>query len=109
MGEITISAATAWLLAVAAGVVTFSKAWELIRKHLHPEADLRPTVTRHNELLDKDKRRLDKHEEEMEDLHKGISVICQTQLALLNHEISGNDIERLREARSKLNEYLVNR
>lgn len=109
MGEITISAAVAWLLAVAAGLVTITKAWELIRRWLHPEADLRPTVTRHNELLDNDRKHLDRHDVEMEDLHKGISVICQTQLALLNHEISGNDIERLKVAREKLNQYLVNR
>lgn len=109
MDGITISAAASWLVAVAAGLVTLSKAWELLQKHLHPEADLRPTVTRHEELLGKDKRRLDEHEEVMSEMRKGINVLCQTQLAQLNHELTGNNIDRVRDARDKLNDYLVNR
>lgn len=109
MDGITISKAASALVAIAAGMVTISKAWELIRKHLHPEADMRPTLDRHGELLDKDNRRLNEVEEQMMEMRKGINVICQTQLAQLNHELTGNNIDRVREARDKLNDYLVNR
>lgn len=97
------------LVAIAAGVVTISKAWGLIQKHLHPEADLRPAVDRHGVLLDKDKRRLDEHEELMSEMRKGINVLCQTQLALIDHALSGNDVEHLRRARDGLDKYLVER
>lgn len=109
MDNITISAALAWLLAVAAGLVTLSKGWEIVRKFLHPEADLREIIKRHSEMLDSDNRRIKKIEERQEEIDHGISVLCQTQLAMLNHELTGNDVEHLRIARDKMNDYLISR
>lgn len=109
MGEITISTGVAWLLAVAAGLVTLSKAWELIRKLLHPEADLRETVKRHSEMLDNDNRRLRNLEDGQTEMRKGISALCQAQIAQFDHELSGNNTDHLRAARDNLNKYLAER
>lgn len=109
MGDVTISAALAWLLTVAAGLVTLSKGWEIVRKLLHPEADLRETVKRHGELLDKDNRRLNRHDDELADANTFQGVMCRVMLAQLNHELSGNDVSHLKEARDELNNYLTKR
>lgn len=39
----------------------------------------------------------------------GEAVICRTLLALLNHQLSGNDMANLRKARDELNAYLTSK
>lgn len=109
LGGITIQDAAAGLVALAAGIVAISNAWKLIQKHLHPESDLRPRVDRHDELLDSDNRRLRTLEDNQREMQKGISVLCQAQIAQFDHELSGNDTDHLRAARDNLNTYLTNR
>ena len=107
--SITIQDAAAALVAIAAGVVTISNAWKLVQKHLHPEADLRETVKENRKMLDNDNRRLNRHEEQLADAADFQGVMCRVMLAQLNHELSGNDVSHLKEARDELNEYLTKR
>lgn len=111
VGSITFSIqdAAAALVAIAAGIVTVSNAWKLIQKRLHPESDLRPRVDKHDELLSKDNRRISNLEETQSEMQRGISALCQAQIAQFDHELSGNNTDHLREARDKLNNYLVSR
>ena len=109
MGETTLSAAVQFLLAVAAGLVTLDKASDIVRKFMHPEADVRAAVQKHGELLANDHNRISKLEKNKEKTERGQSVICQVLLAQLNHELSGNDVEHLKKARDKLNDYLTER
>lgn len=102
MPEITLAEAWAWLLAAAAAIVTLSKVWDLLMAKLKPGRDLRKTVSANMDKLDRDKKRLD-------ELDKANTVIFQALYALINHEISGNGDDVLRDARDKLQEYLANR
>ena len=102
MPEITLAQAWAWLLAAAAAIVTLSKVWDLLMAKLKPGRDLRKTVAANTGKLDRDKKRLD-------ELDKANTVIFQALYALINHEISGNGDDVLRDARDKLQEYLANR
>ena len=102
MPEITIGEAWARLLAVAAAVVTLSKVWDILMVKLKPGRDLRKAVAANTDKLDHDKKRLD-------ELDKANTVIFQALYALINHEISGNGDDVLRDARDKLLEYLATR
>lgn len=102
MPEITLAEAWAWLLAAAAAIVTLSKVWDLLMAKLKPGRDLRNAVAANTGKLDRDKKRLD-------ELDKANTVIFQALYALINHEISGNGDDVLRDARDKLQEYLANR
>ena len=102
MPDITLAEAWAWLLAAAAAIVTLSKAWDLLMVKLKPGRDLRNAVSANTDKLDRDKKRLD-------ELDKANTVIFQALYALINHEISGNGDDVLRDARDKLQEYLANR
>ena len=102
MPEITLAEAWAWLLAAAAAIVTLSKVWDLLMTKLKPGRDMRKAVATNTEKLDRDKKRLD-------ELDKANTVIFQALYALINHEISGNGDDVLRNARDKLQEYLANR
>ena len=64
-------------------------------------AKLEKAVERHEELFKNDLRRF----ERMED---GNRIMQKCMLALLSHNIDGDDIEEMRKARQLLQEHLIN-
>lgn len=38
-----------------------------------------------------------------------VSAMCETMLAMLDHEITGNSIDKLKKARDEMNEFLIHR
>lgn len=112
MGSITISAGVGILLAVAAGLVTLKNAWDIIKVVLHPEADLRKTVAENSKNIADNKIRLDALERtldyEQSENSEFRTVMCQAMQAHFDHVLSGNDVEHIRQARNKLNDYLSN-
>ena len=67
-----------------------------------PSQDLSETVESHQRMLDADKKRLDSIEE-------GQNALCKAMVALLNHGITGNSVDKLKEAQTELTNYLINR
>ena len=65
-----------------------------------PSNDLKEKVERHDQLLDQDNKRL-KH---LEDATK---MQLQCNLVMINHEITGNGIEKMKETRDKLQEFII--
>lgn len=76
--------------------------WKIIKELRKPNEDLRLTVKKHSELLDNDNRRLKNSEETNR-------KILQCLLVIINHEITGNGIDTMKETRDELQEYLINR
>ena len=81
-----------WLCTLIAGLWSVIKIIKEIRK---PNDDLKKTVARHSELLDE-------HEESNH-------MILKCLLVIINHEITGNGIETMKEARDDLQKYLVDK
>lgn len=52
---------------------------------------------------------LDKHETEIEDLRKGLTVMCQASQALLNHSIHNGNTGEMEKASSEIDKYLRNK
>ena len=88
-----------WLCTLIAGLWSVIKIIKEIRK---PNDDLKKTVARHSELLDNDNKRLKEHEESNH-------MILKCLLVIINHEITGNGIETMKEARDDLQKYLVDK
>ena len=76
--------------------------WKIVKEVKKPNEDLKKIVTKHSELLDSDNRRLKKSEE-------ANRKILQCLLVIINHEITGNGIEKMKETRNELQEYLINK
>lgn len=87
------------LIVFLSGVMSFIKNWRDLRK---PSADQQKWRNDTDAKLDKDNKRLTV-------LEDGNKVLCQGMLAMLNHEITGNSIDKLRKAQDLMNEYLINR
>lgn len=93
-GVSVIAAAVSWIIkAIKAAKKPTDKQNERL-------TNLEARVARHDELLAKDLERLNEIEE-------SCRVMLQSILAMMDHEISGNDIARLKETRKTLENYLA--
>lgn len=93
---------SAQILAFCAFVTTLWGVWKIVKEIKKPNDDLKNTVARHDKLLDNDDKRL----KEIENSNR---MILQCLLVIINHEITGNGIEKMKTARDELQEYLINR
>lgn len=105
MDKLTVEDFRSFVIVLAAlvvflgGVLGIIKNWKDIRK---PSEDVVKWRKDTDDKLDKDNRRINA-------LEDGNKVLCQGMLAMLNHEITGNSVDKLRKAQDKLQEYLINR
>lgn len=108
IGEITISAAITWIIAVAAAITTIFKALEVL-KGFSKKADYAGKLARHDELFDKDNRRIARLEEAIEEQQKAQAVLFRAILSQINHALTGNGNDRLKDARDEIQNYLASR
>ena len=93
---------SAQILAFCAFLTTSWGVWKIVKEIKKPNDDLKNTVARHDKLLDNDDKRL----KEIENSNR---MILQCLLVIINHDITGNGIEKMKTARDELQEYLINR
>ena len=108
IGDVTISTALAWLIGSAAGLVTLSKAIELI-KSLFVKAKGGDTLKHHAEMLDRDNKRLQTLEDDAKKRDAAEGVMFRGILSIINHELTGNGDETLRQSRDEINKFLTGR
>nr|DAF75512.1 MAG TPA: hypothetical protein [Caudoviricetes sp.] len=76
--------------------------WKIVKEAKKPNDDLKKKVEHHDHLLDTDNRRLNKFDESNQ-------MILKSMLVMINHEITGNGIEKMRETRDELQDYLIHK
>ena len=87
------------VLAILAAIVTVDKGIDIIKKWRAPATDT-------EKKLANDKKRLDAHEEAIDNLRESIPVICSTLLALLDHEMHNGNQDQMAKARNEMMAYL---
>ena len=75
--------------------------YKIIKERRKPSDDLRDKVEKHERLLDNDNKRIHKIEESNQ-------LILRCMLDLINHAITGNGIEKMKETRDVLQDFLIN-
>jgi hypothetical protein len=75
--------------------------WKIVKEIRKPSDDLKASVEQHKRLLDADNKRMLKIEESNQ-------LILRCLLDLVNHEITGNGIEKMKKTRDDLQEFLIN-
>ena len=88
-----------WALGV---IIAVGGAAAVVAKMFSPFRKVQAKLKKHDELLDNDKRKLDEHEESMK-------LVLRAQMTLIDHELTGNSVDRLREVKNDINAYLINR
>lgn len=76
--------------------------WKIVKEIKKPNDDLKVQVAKHDQLLDNDNKRLRTIEESNR-------MTLQCLLVIINHEITGNGIEKMKTARDELQDYLINK
>ena len=76
--------------------------WKNVKEARKPNDDLKAKVEKHDRLLDKDNKRL-------EAVEASNRMILQSLLVIINHEITGNGVEKMKTVRDSLEEYLIKR
>lgn len=89
-------------LAIAGGVVLIGNLLKTLGGWLAPAKRLNDTVAEHERKLASDDKRLDHLETDNQ-------MILKSLFALVNHDIDGNGIERLKATREELQDYITNR
>lgn len=74
-----------------------------------PVTQLKERVDRHDELLAKDKDRLDAMENRMQDMGEQSTIMLRGVRALLSHEINGNSDDKLKASMTEIDDYLIGR
>lgn len=74
--------------------------WKIVKELKKPNDDLKKMVDRHDTLLDTDNRRLG-------DIEESNKMMLQCLLVMINHNITGNGIDKLKETRDELQEFLI--
>ena len=59
------------------------------------------------EMLDMHTRQINTQQAHIEQLFSGQKATCRGILALLNHEITGNSVDKLKAAKERMEEYLI--
>lgn len=75
---------------------------KIIREIKKPSEDLKKKVQHHDELLNNDNERL-------KDIEQSNKLILNCMFVLINHDLTGNGIDKMKEARDELQEYLINK
>lgn len=75
---------------------------KIVKELKKPGDDLKATVESHEEKLNNDNERL----KTVEDSNK---MILQCLLIIINHDITGNGIDKMKEVRDELQEFLINK
>ena len=88
------------ILAFCAFVTAIWGIWKIVKEVRKPNEDLKKKVENHDALLDTDNRRL----KDIEDSNK---MTLQCLLVIINHNITGNGIDKLKETRDELQEFLI--
>lgn len=76
--------------------------WKIIKEVRKPNEDLKTLVKEHEEKIKEDENRL----KEYEDTNQ---MVLKCLLAIINHEITGNGVDRMKKLRDDLNDFLIDK
>ena len=89
-------------LALLGAIAAVGKAADVLLSWFSPARKKNARIAECEARLARDHKRL-------ETLEEGNRVQCRALLALLHHEITGNSIDKLKDAQAGINNYLINR
>ena len=76
--------------------------WLIVKEIKKPGSDLKRKVEEHDRLLNSDDNRL-------KDIEESNRMMLQSLFVIINHNITGNGIEKMKETRDQLQEFLINK
>ena len=100
MIEFTISSTQ--IIAICSLLTALWGVYKIVKELKKPNADLKKKVDAHETRLNSDNERL----KAIEDADR---MMLQSLLVIINHEITGNGIETMKQTRDEIDEFLINK
>ena len=102
---VTLVLAAAGLVTAIGGAITYIKKWYTESKG----AKNSEIIQEHAEQLRSIDERLQKLEKANLHQDKYVNAMCETMLALLDHSITGNSVDKLKKAKEEMQEFIIHR
>ena len=93
------------ILRLVAGLIVLFEFGKWIVSFGNPIVELKNRIDKHDTLLDNDKKHLEKIDKGLNKVDEGVATIGRAMNELLKHEITGNDIQELRQQQKLVNDY----
>ena len=90
------------ILAFCALVTALYGVWKIVKELKKPNDDLKTLVNNHSQILDVNDNKL-------KEIEQTNQMILKSLLVIINHEITGNNIDKMKNTRDELQEYLIDR
>lgn len=90
------------IMGVCALIASLWGIWLIVKEIKKPSSDLKRKVEEHDRLLNSDNNRL-------KDIEESNRMMLQSLLVIINHNITGNGIEKMKETRDQLQDFLINK
>ena len=94
-------------LAILSLIITIGGATAVITKWLTPYKNLKKEVADLKADLEKLKQYQTGDHNELKKIEIGTEKICKCVLAITDHELTGNSVDNLRNAKNEMQEYLI--
>ena len=95
------------IAAVAGGIVLITSAGSALYKWIHPILEVKDTVEELDRRTKTDYDALKRIEETLERIETVQRMLIGSELSIMNHLIDGNDREKMKETRDKIQAMLV--
>lgn len=97
------------LLWIFGAIATAGAAAAVISRCFTPFRTLAERVSRLETEIKECRSYQKQDHKELETVELGIEKLCKCTLAITDHELTGNSVEKLREAKDEMQEYLIQR
>lgn len=94
---------------IAAGLIILFQLGKWIISFGNPFVELKTRIDKHDTFLQRDKTRLDRVDKNIQQIDEGLSVLGLAIAEMISHEISGNDVKKLKEQQEKITTYFYGR
>lgn len=95
------------LLAIFGAITAVVAGVSAISKMFSPFKQLKEQVDRHEESLKMGNRKFEKLETELNNQGKMQREICKSLIVIMNHEVTGNSIDKLKAQQEELQKFLI--
>lgn len=93
-----------WVVAmlICTTIVLVGNVYKTIKEWKKPKEDL-------TEQVRKNKKAIEHHDQQLSDIEEGQRILQKGMLSLIDHSITGNSVERLKQSRDEMRDYLIDK
>lgn len=105
MGSITVDQ----IIEFIAGAIILFQFGKWLISFANPIVEIRKRVDKHDEFFANDKEKIDELTDKIDHLDDGLSVLGMALAELINHTVTGNDIDELKKQQKEITNFFYSK